>query len=63
MSAAVWRFDIDSAVGHTVPLYLLDVDMLLKQQEKTGGLEKTPDASELGPQALTATGIPKPHGG
>jgi len=28
VSAAVWRFDIDSAVGHTVPLYLLDVDML-----------------------------------
>src|SRR5947207_4583840 len=30
--------------------------------KKTGGLEKAPDASELGPQALTATGIPKPHG-
>ena len=30
--------------------------------KKTGGLEKTPDASELGPQALTASGIQKPQG-
>jgi len=28
VTAAVWRYDVVSAVGHTVPLYLLDVDML-----------------------------------
>jgi starch phosphorylase len=28
VTAAVWRYDVLSAVGHTVPLYLLDVDML-----------------------------------
>jgi glycogen phosphorylase len=28
LTAAVWRYDVDSAVGHTVPLYLLDVDLL-----------------------------------
>jgi starch phosphorylase len=27
-TAAVWRYDVRSAVGNTVPLYLLDVDML-----------------------------------
>jgi cytochrome c oxidase subunit 1 len=31
--------------------------------KKTGGLEKTPDASELGPQAVTTSGIQKPLGG
>jgi cytochrome c oxidase subunit 1 len=29
--------------------------------KRTGGLEKTPDAGELGPQALTASGIQKPE--
>jgi starch phosphorylase len=28
VTALVWRYDVVSAVGHTVPLYLLDVDML-----------------------------------
>ena len=28
VTAAVWRYDVESAVGNTVPLYLLDVDML-----------------------------------
>src|SRR5438445_8107215 len=28
VTAAVWRYDVGSAVGKTVPLYLLDVDML-----------------------------------
>jgi glycogen phosphorylase len=28
VTAAVWRYDVESAVGSTVPLYLLDVDML-----------------------------------
>ena len=28
ITAAVWRYDVRSAIGHTVPLYLLDVDML-----------------------------------
>jgi starch phosphorylase len=28
VTAAVWRYDVASAVGTTVPLYLLDVDML-----------------------------------
>jgi starch phosphorylase len=28
VTAAVWRYDVVSAVGHTVPLYLLDVDLL-----------------------------------
>jgi cytochrome c oxidase subunit 1 len=31
--------------------------------KKAGGLENTPDASELGPQAVTTSGIPKPIGG
>jgi starch phosphorylase len=28
VTAAVWRYDVTTAVGYTVPLYLLDVDML-----------------------------------
>jgi starch phosphorylase len=28
VTAAVWRYDVGTAVGTTVPLYLLDVDML-----------------------------------
>jgi hypothetical protein len=31
--------------------------------KKSGGLEITPDASELGPQAVTASNIQKPLGG
>src|SRR3954447_8531463 len=27
MNAAVWRYDVRGALGHIVPLYLLDVDM------------------------------------
>jgi|tagenome__1003787_1003787.scaffolds.fasta_scaffold20871282_2 starch phosphorylase len=60
MNAAVWRYDVRGALGHIVPLYLLDVDMLT--DALYGGDREHRIRQELllgvgGVRALTALGI------
>ena len=70
VTAAVWRYDVRSAVGRTVPLYLLDVDLLTDalysgdrehriRQELLLGVGGVRALSALG---LDADGLPRQRG-
>ncbi len=60
VTAAVWRYDVGTAVGRTVPLYLLDVDLLtdaLYSGDREHRIRQELLLGVGGVRALTALGL------